>query len=389
MSKTDTIHFSDEFYDAALVRTMSAAYTEMADLGEALAVARTVGRPTPDGWFRAWSAMADQVTGVGARAEEDGDRVTARGAFLRATEYHRQALYFIRHDLSDVRLRHAFDRHVACFVRALPLLDGPAEAIEIPYEETVLRGFFFAPDGSGAARPTMLFPAGYDSTAENGYVNVPAALARGYNAVVFEGPGQGAALYRQGLYFRPDFDAVLTPLVDLLIRRPDVRADRIVLIGRSFAGYLAPQAATVEHRIAALVCDPAQPRMSMKIPTGVLGRIAVPVIRLQMRRSADRAEFFGARMAGHGLTDVAAYLRELRRFDMLGDAARIDCPTLLVECEGDFAGGAGPVLHEALRCPKTLVTLTADRGAGGHIGGLGQRVWEAAVYGWLRTTLDI
>jgi len=31
-----------------------------------------------------------------------------------------------------------------------------------------------------------------------------AALERGYNALAFDGPGQGAALHLQGLYFRHD-----------------------------------------------------------------------------------------------------------------------------------------------------------------------------------------
>ncbi|KQR10979.1 S9 family peptidase [Cellulomonas sp. Leaf334] len=389
MGTPDTIVFADEFYDGALARTLAASYAEMADLGEALATARAVGRPTPQGWYTAWSARADRVNALGERAETAGNHLTARAAFLRASEYYRQALFFIRRDPEDPRLLGALERHVASFARALPMLDCHAEAIAIPYEGTTLKGFFFAPDDAGTARPTMVFPAGYDSTAENGYVNVPAALARGYNAVVFEGPGQGEALYRQHLPFRPDFDAVLSPLIDLLLTRADVSADKVVLIGRSFAGYLAPQAATVEHRLAALVCDPAQPAMSMKIPAGVVGRIAVPVIRLQMRRSVDRAEFFGARMAGHGLTDVRAYLRELGRFDMLADAGRITCPTLLVECEGDFAGGAGPVLQAALRCRNTLIRLGAAQGAGGHVGGLGQRVWEGAVYDWIAAELHV
>jgi len=94
-------------------------------------------------------------------------------------------------------------------------------------------------------------------------------------------------------------------------------------------------------------------------------------------------------MAGHGLNDVSAYLRESGRYDMLAAAGRISCPTLLVECEGDFAGGAGPILLAELQCPKNLITLTAAQGAGGHIGGLGQRVWEGAVYDWISAELDI
>ncbi len=174
-----------------------------------------------------------------------------------------------------------------------------------------------------------------------------------------------------------------------------------------------PRAAAFEHRIAALVCDPAQPEMADRLPKGPAARLAAPVVRLQMRRNPRRREFFGARMATHGLTDVGAYFAELRRYSMLSLADRITCPTLVVEAEGDFAGGSGAQLIEAMIAPTELVrltalprcarsaqtgfntvrrrcaigslasSLTAAQGADGHCGGLGQQVWAGAVYPWL------
>jgi hypothetical protein len=44
-----------------------------------------------------------------------------------------------------------------------------------------------------------------------------AALRRGYNVLVFDGPGQGAALYRQHLFFRFDWEKVITQVVDWLL----------------------------------------------------------------------------------------------------------------------------------------------------------------------------
>jgi dienelactone hydrolase len=38
-------------------------------------------------------------------------------------------------------------------------------------------------------------------------------------------------------------------VVDYLLSRPDVDPERIALIGLSFGGYLAPRAATAEHRL--------------------------------------------------------------------------------------------------------------------------------------------
>jgi hypothetical protein len=375
--------FSAEYYDGQMERTLAAAYADAADIGEALAVARRIRRPNPDRWYRAWSERAQAV---GERAEESlksGERASARAALLRASEYHRQSYFFLRHDLADPRLQQAYRAHVETFRSALELMIHPAETTAIPYQNTDLKGYFYAPDSSAEPRPTVLLPCGYDSTAESGWSSVPAALQRGYNALVFEGPGQGAALYEQGLVFRPDYEHVLTPAIDWLIPRPDVDPAKLILIGRSFAGYLAPRAATAEHRIAALVCDPAQPDLAARLPGGWASRFVGPIAALQMRLSRDRAEFFGSRMAAHGISDVGTYLDEMRRYTMIDKASQITCPTLAVECEGDFVGGGGQSLVDAVSGPAELIRLSADSGAGGHCGGVGQRVWEAAVYGWI------
>ena len=51
-------------------------------------------------------------------------------------------------------------------------------------------------------------------------------------------------------------------------------------------------------------------------------------------------------------------------------------------------GGGGPALVAAMTgTPATLVELTAAQGAGGHCGGMGQRVWNQVVYDWLDATL--
>ena len=186
----------------------------------------------------------------------------------------------------------------------------------------------------------MLLPCGYDSTAEEAHTFAMAAVRQGFSALTFEAPGQGAALILQRLYFRPEFELTLTPWVDQLLARDDVDPAKLVLIGRSFAGYLAPRGAAFEHRLAALVCDPAQPNMAAHLPEGVVGKVAVPISDLQMKIDPKRAEFFGSRMAAHGLDSVEAYLEEIRKYTMLDVAGQITCPTLAVECEGTSPAAA-------------------------------------------------
>jgi hypothetical protein len=387
MSDPAKVFLGNPDYDSQLVRTLTAAIVDAGDLGEALATARRVDKLDGACWYDAWSQTATVARAAGHTAQAKGSRVTARHAFLRASEYFRQAYYFIRSDLDDHRLQSAYRGHVETFGAAAELMDHPAEHVRIPYEGTTLSGYFFAPDGSGAARPTLLFPCGYDSTAEAGWSNVPPALQRGYNVLVFEGPGQGEALFTQRLYFRLDYEKVLTPVVDWVLERPEVDASRVALVGRSFAGYLAPRGAAFEHRLAALVCDPAQPDMGAHLPEGIAGKVAVPVVEMQVRFSGARAEFFGARMAAHGLSSVDAYLAVLRTFTMLPDAATISCPTLLIECENDFAGGGAQVLRDAMSVPADIMHLTADQGVDGHCGGPGAALWAEAAFDWLDRTV--
>lgn len=381
------VFYREADYDGQFVRSLNAVYAGSADLGEVFATARRVGPPEAGRWYAAWTATAERAAAAADRALADGRRVTARGAYLRASEYARQAFYFIRGELDDARLRSAYTAHVAAFVAAAALMEESVVEVRIPYDETTLKGYFGSVDRSGRARSTLLVPCGYDSTAEAGWLNVPDALARGYNVLLFEGPGQGQALYDQRLFFRPDFEHVLGQVIDWLATRSDVRADRIGLVGRSFGGYLAPRAATVEHRIAALVCDPAQPDMGLKIPGGLVGRMAGRAVGSEMRISARRREFFHARMAAHGVDTLEAYFAELRRFTMIGQAAGIRCPTLIIESQNDFAGGGGKLLFDALTCPKQLLELTNEQGIDGHCGGLAQQVWADTVYGWLDRVL--
>jgi hypothetical protein len=74
--------------------------------------------------------------------------------------------------------------------------------------------------------------------------------------MTFDGPGRQAALRRQGLVLRPDWEAVLTPVLDAMVDRPDVDGERVAVIGVDHAGYGIPRALAFEHRFAAAVVAP-------------------------------------------------------------------------------------------------------------------------------------
>ncbi len=84
-------------------------------------------------------------------------------------------------------------------------------------------GPLFKAAADGAPRKTLIVNVGYDSTAEEAFLfSGAAALERGYNALLFDGPGQGAAIFEEGLVFRPDWEKVIGPVVRACITRIEI-----------------------------------------------------------------------------------------------------------------------------------------------------------------------
>lgn len=392
------IVFEDAERDGQFTRTLTAVHSGSADLGEAFAAAARIDPASYDSWYDEWAALARRTSARADEAAAAGHRVTARQGYLRATEYWRQAIFFIRHDLDDELLQAGWRSHRAAFRSALPLLDHETVTAEIPLGPVRMTAYLFrSPVASGPARPVVLAPCGYDSTAEAGYAATAyMAVKRGYDCLVWEGPGQGGTLYDQRVPMRPDFEAVLAPAVDWVLAQPGTDPDRLAVVGRSFAGYLAPRGVSGEGRVAALVCDPGQ----YDFVSRLVGRF-VDQAEWERILAGDRAtdreleglladehgrEWFGARMATQGAATVGDFLRLQPGYTLEGRAEHIACPTLVTEGEGDFSSQS-QALYDALRCPKALRHFSAAEGGGGHCEGLGATLFEEVVFDWLDATL--
>ncbi|NDA50152.1 MAG: dipeptidyl aminopeptidase, partial [Actinobacteria bacterium] len=172
------------------------------------------------------------------------------------------------------------------------------------------------------------------------------AVARGWNAITFDGPGQGYALYEQGMFFRYDWEKVITPVVDFLVARHDVDPERIVLSGNSQGGYWVPRAVAFEKRIAAAVADPGVVRVDTS------WRSHLPPVMIQLLESGDDADFdsyfaqgvendpvaqttLAKRKEPYGSDSMAAIMHELEKWDLADVAGQITCPILITEPEDE------------------------------------------------------
>jgi dipeptidyl aminopeptidase/acylaminoacyl peptidase len=228
-----------------------------ADLGEVIAICSRISSGDEENWMREWRAAADHAARCAQESLSAGNNISAREAFLRASNYYRTAEFYRRQDPKQDRLAEELSRlSTESFTSAMRLMAHNFDEIQIPYEKTTLPGFFMSPPGPPVPRPTIIFNGGFDSVREEAWFAIAApALDRGFNILAFDGPGQGEALRRQGLVFRPDWECVLSPVVGYALSRSETAADKIVLFGWSMGGYLVARAATSEHRAAAIILD--------------------------------------------------------------------------------------------------------------------------------------
>src|SRR3712207_3390866 len=207
--------FKDDDFEFMMLQALGATYHKGADIGECLSAAASIEDGDYEGWCGAWLATADRVRGFAEHGVAKGHRASAREAFLRASTYYNTAAFFLDGTSDPSRLLPTWKAHRECFDEAASRFDPPFEKVEIPYEGTTLPGYLFKVDDSGSSRPLLILNNGSDGTVTDMYLmGAAAALERGYNALTFDGPGQGAALFVQGLYFRPDWEKVVAPVVD-------------------------------------------------------------------------------------------------------------------------------------------------------------------------------
>jgi pimeloyl-ACP methyl ester carboxylesterase len=385
-----TLH-DDADMAAQLERTLIGAYAGSADLGEAVATAGRVAPGDYSQWYEEWAHTAEVALAAAQDAGAGGhDPIAARG-YLRSAEYWRQAYFFLRHDLSDHRVRTGYERQRDAFRRAAPFLPYGIEPVSIPFTGSPMPGYVYRA-GDAGPRPTVLFTGGFDGTAEELHkYGALAAVEAGWNAVAWDGPGQGGMLVEHGVTMVPEFENVLTAVVDWTLAQPFADPRRLLLVGRSLGGYLAPRGASAERRIAALVCDPGQYDFTSRFRSMFSDEDWRKVVDADpamdagleafLAKPRDR-EFYGARMAAMGAPTFGAWLRTLTGYTLAGRAEQIACPTLVTEGEGDFASQSG-VLFDALTCPKQYRQFTVAEGGGGHCESMGQRLWQQAVIPWL------
>ncbi|MFF3724164.1 alpha/beta hydrolase family protein [Streptomyces erythrochromogenes] len=390
----------NEQFDFEVMALLGAAWQKGSDPGEVLATASALRDADGRGWFEGWAELARRVRSDGDGAAAAGLRTSARDAWLRAAGYFGTGLVAADALSDETLLLPVFREHRECFDRFAAAWEPAAERVAVPYEGTELPGYLFRPAAGGADAPTVIVNNGSDGPVSTAWTMLGApAVARGWNALLFDGPGQQSMLFEHRMPFRPDWENVITPVVDFLLGRGDIAPGRLVLAGISQAGYWVPRALAFEHRIAAGVADPGVVRVVDSWWNNF------PAELHELFDSGDRDAFDGVMREGLAEdAEFAAYWRwrakpyvidspfdlltEMGRYDLTGVLDRITVPLLVTSPEGEqFWPGQSLRLYEALPGEKAFVEFTAAEGADLHCEPLGRALFEQRVFDWLAARL--
>lgn len=390
--------FRDPTFEFTFLIALGSAYYQAGDVGKILYLTRQVKDGDYEGAYQALKAAGDEAMAVAASSESRGHRESARQAYGWAQGHYDAAAYFVDGLNDPGRGTTVYDLFDTAWLKGIAQLRPAVVEVAIPYEGTTLRGFHFRGSGSGSKRPLLIYNNGSDgSLLASMTFGGHGALSRGYDLLIFDGPGQGHALWKQGLYFRPDWEKVITPVVDFALGLDGVDAKRIALIGLSQGGYWVPRAVAFEKRIAAAVADPGV----VDVSASWLRQF--PPEMVELLRSGDKAEFdatmakalppaaaraLAFRMRPYGMASYFDVFTAVQQYQLRDVARQIACPMLITDPDNEaFWPGQAQELYGLLDTPKTLVRFTVAEGADLHCEPKAPGLRDLRIFDWLDETL--
>jgi pimeloyl-ACP methyl ester carboxylesterase len=369
------------------------------DLGELLTITSRIEDYDKESWYSSWDAMAGRVRSLGDEFAAGQHAVSAREAYLRAANYYRASEIYLSRD--DPRKHIAWENGRKSFLKAATFSDGRIEPVRIPYEKTTLPGYFVKADDSGSKRPLLLIQTGLDGTAEDLYFIIGVhAAKRGYNCLIYEGPGQGEVISVEKLPFRHDWEKVVTPVVDYALTRPEVDPERLAIIGFSMGGYLVPRALAYEKRIkwgivdggVYSVFDGTMTKFPDEVRKGVgksRSKKAVnALVYKEMEAHPDVCQFINQMLWTFDADTPFDLFSRLRKYDMQDVIGKIESEMLVLNSSNDQIAGSNAQakkFYNGLKSKKTYYEFNTDHGAQFHCQSGAPFVSAERIFNWLDT----
>lgn len=391
--------YRDDSLDFSTRLMLGRASSGASDAGEVLVTVARIDKPAQ--WAREWTATARRLESQADDARAAAHRVTAFDKYLRATTYWAAVVDGLTTVDRPDELLVAFRAHRRCWDAVVDCSGGAFERVDVPYGDIMLPGFLLRPDASGRPRPTLVMTNGSDGAISDMWsTGAAGALKRGWNAFIYDGPGQQSLLFEHLVPFRHDWEAVLTPVVDALLDRPDVDATALTAYGISQAGYWLARALAFEHRFVAAVLDPGVVDVSTSwtspLSEGMRKALAAGDRKAFTRNmnlalkipSIRRTLIFRSRP--YQIADWFDLYREIERYRIdAATAEAIRTPVLITDPEREqFWPGQSKKLAEMIGRKAEVAAFTEAEGAAFHCQPMGRLITDERMFDWLASKVS-
>ncbi len=386
--------FQDVTFENIFLTSLGRAYHSGGDVGRVLYLTRQVKDGDFESAYRVFKQAGDEALAVADESAAGGHRESARQAYLWAQNFYDSSTYFLDGSDDPSRFLPTWQALYDCWLKSLPLFDPPIEPVSVPYEGTSLRGFYMRGRSKAKRRPLLILANGSDGSLLDMWLwGGAGGTARGYDCLTFDGPGQGYALWKQKLYFRPDWEKVITPVVNFALGRADVDPKRIAIQGISQGGYWVPRALAFEKRIAAGIADPGV----VDVSTSWTANLPPPLLALlKAGRKAEFDQYLGKalqpqsratlsfRMRPFGYTSYFDTFKAVLDYNLRDIAQKIQCSMLITSPVNEaYWPGQSKQLQDLLTCPKKLLEFTEADGADLHCEPKGTGIRDLRIFNWL------
>lgn len=391
------LFFNDSSLNFESIRILGEAYYQGSDIGEVVATLKRINQNDITSWYKEWLKTADRVYELAEEFEKGKDIVSARKAFFRASNYYRAASFYLDGTNERSISCNLSERSINSFDKAIISLPY-IKKIKIPYEKTELPGYFIKSKVKSA--PLIIIFTGYDGTKEEIYfTSGKAAFDRGYNVILFEGPGQGEVLRKQNIHFRYDWENVVTPVINFAEKLPGINKNKIAIMGRSMGGYLAPRAAAFDHRITACIANGGVYDFTENIfknfPPDFLKLMNTDPdkfnneILASARKDIMQNWFWNNGFWTFGVNTPSELLNEMKKYTLKKCVKDIKCNLLVVDSVDDmFEKGQPQKLYSELNCPKTLLVFDNESTGEAHCQEGANGISNERIFSWLNRVLD-
>lgn len=385
--------FRNQTYHFQTLRALGDIPFGGADTNEILETIKTVRAGDADSWHDAWNRVAEHNL---KRAAAARDRHSKGDALMRAHNYLRTAEFLLAPD--DPRRQTAWVRQRSAFYEGLATLGVEHERFSIPYGSGQLGAIYYPGPERAAERPLIVFFGGIDSTLEELYfLLASAAHRRGYPVLTFEGPGQGSALREHNLHFTHEWEKPTGAVIDAFLAR-HARPPKMVLVGASMGGYLAPRAAAFDPRFDGVVAYDVLFDMhetaQRYVPGPVRwlhGRGYTGLVQwmIDLKKLVD-PDFRWAEHHGRWVMGTASAMETIARFKpytLDGVAQRINADVLILAGADDHFIPVSQVgrFEATLTVARSVTTRIYDRASGGaeHCQAGAHTLWHQDFFDWI------